>query len=236
MTARNHTRFIGSMIIGSILLLMLTSRPATADGNFALAFNGTSQFGDAPAIPFTNNLWMDVKVNWNGSTGSGGQTVLYNGHSGCTGWGVFLTDSGQLGVLVGGVDIALSTAILAPGEWHNVRVSRVDEIFSLELDGVEYPLSSNPSPTPIGGCSNPAVQEAVLVGNGSGVLDTPGSSPGDAYNGVVDSVRINGIGKPPKAGLTFWHLDEGSGATATDIHGKVLTLHFDPQWVPGHGK
>ena len=35
----------------------------------------------------------------------------------------------------------------------------------------------------------------------------PPSSPGDAYNGLVDSVRVNGIGKRPKARLALWHLD-----------------------------
>lgn len=113
-------------------------------------------------------------------------------------------------------------------------MSRVGGVFSLELDGIEYSVSSNPTPTPIGACFNPAVHEALIVGNGSGVFDSPGSITGDAYNGVVDSVRINGVGKPPKAPLSFWHLDEGTGSTATDIHGTVLTLHDGPQWVGGH--
>jgi len=224
-------------VVGVCAVALLVFAPAPeAQGNSALEFNGTSQFGAAPVIPHVENLWMDLWANWSGPTGSGGQTIMYNGHSGCTGWGIFVADSGHLGVLVGGIDFAMSAAQLAAGAWHQVRAARVDQTFSIELDGVEYPLSANPTPRPIAGCFNPAVHEALIVGVGSGVFDSPGSSPGDAYNGVVDSVRVNGIGKPPKAGLAFWKLDEGNGSIASDIHGLTLTLHNGPFWVAGHGR
>ena len=218
------------------IALIVGARAPEAQGNSALEFNGTSQFGDSSAIPYIDNLWMDLWTNWSGPTGSGGQTIVYNGHSGCTGWGIFIVDSGHLGVFAGGIDIALSAAQLTAGAWHQVRAMRVNQTFSIELDGVEYPLSSNPTPRPIGGCFNPAVHEALIVGSGSGVFDTPDSSPGDAYNGMVDSIRVNGIGKPPKAGLAFWHLNEGQGSSASDIHGLTLTLHNGPLWVAGHGQ
>lgn len=190
-------------------------------------------------MPFLDNMWMDLWLNWSGpnSSAAGAQTVLYNGHTAFSGWGLFILDSGQLSVLVGGVEVITANIFVTPGTWQEVRVSRINGVFSLEVDGIEYPLSDQPIPNPLGQCG---CQEVVLAGNGSAVFDNPPDAH-DGFNGMLDDIRINGVGKPPKAGLLFWHLDEGSGTTATDIHGNILTLIPDPTtgypaWVPGHGK
>lgn len=223
-------KILHAFLCAQVVALMLASQPALAEGNHALSFNGTQQFGQAPVVPFLDNLFMDVWLDWNGPNGNGvGQTVLYNGQTALSGWGIFLADSGQVGVLVGGVDVLFGNVTMVAGTWHQVRVSRIGGVFTLEVDGVEYPLSNQATPNPLGQCG---CQEALLVGNGSGVFDNPQDAP-DGYNGVLDNIRIAGVGQPPKARLLFWHLDEGAGSTATDIHGNIMTLSGNPAWVQG---
>lgn len=228
------------------VLLILFSLAVVEAGNSALDFGGSTapaQIGVAPLVTTaTDDMWMDVWLKWTGPAGTNSslQTPIYNGNSGCSGWGITLLDAtGQVGILVGGVAVETSNAFLTPGEWQHIRASRHGGIFQLKVDGVDYPLSGNPTPNAIGSSSFCASGEATTIGSGSTPVWSadpfyPGSR--DPYNGAIDKVRMNVIGSKSKDKLTFWHLDEGSGTTATDIHGAVMTLIGSPAWVSGSSK
>ena len=148
--------------------------------------------------------------------------------------GALLIDAtGQVGILVGGVAVVVAPVFLTPEQWQHVRAARLGGVFKLRVDDVVYSLSGNPTPNSLGTCP----PEVTTIGSGTSPLLANGSArSSDPYNGVIDEVRIKVIGTPPQDGLTFWPLDEGSGTTATDIHGIVMTLMGHPAWVCGADK
>ena len=220
--------------ISFLLLLLAMSGGKAEAANFALSFSGgtmSPQIGVAALVTTaTDDLWMDVWLQWAGpaTTISSVQTPVYNGNSGCSGWGITLLDAtGQVGILAGGVAVVVAPVFLTPGQWQHVRAARLGGVFELSVDDVVYPLSGNPTPNSLGTCR----PEVTSIGSGTSVTRST-----DPYNGVIDKVRINVIGATFQDGLTFWKLDEGSGTTATDIHGTIMRLIGNPAWVAGASK
>lgn len=168
----------------------------------------------------TDNMAMEAVVRWNGPNAlHNGESIIYNGHSAVTGWGIFLID-GYVGVLAGGIDIPMSPLRLTPGVKHYVYVQRVDGIVTVMVDDQVHvlgglgvnPISNFPgiSRTSIGAAGNPCCG-------------------GDFFNGSIDKVTVYNLNSHTV--IEGWNFVFGSGTTSVGRNGTVLNL-INTAWVP----
>jgi hypothetical protein len=223
---RIHSTFFPRLAAASALALLLASSPAAAAYNeAALSFNGSSQYGHAAVIPVDmENVEMSAWVRWAGPAGvpDTTQMLFYNGNSSCGGWGVLIDDaSGQILILVGGINIIGTDASLRFGRWQHLVVSRRDNAYTLLLDGIPLAVHGADGPYPLGTC----LPDEFLVGAGS---NGPASS---GFKGSIAEVLVGTAN--PATNVANWPFDECAGSLATDTHGLVMELEGNPLWACG---
>lgn len=213
------------------------SSDAITSPNFAfnaLQFRG-SQFALTSAVATTasDNLTLEAWVRWDG--GTAGQTILYNGNSSTSGYGLYVKSGGAVSVLLGGVGwVDCTTCLLSPGVWTHLAAERHMGMWMFLQDGGSRSASSGQTLTP----NPPSGQFSIGA-------DPSGAEP---FNGAVDEVRIWNTALPPASiqqertvalfgnenGLAgYYRLDEGGGATSADASpaNHPLGLKNNPIWI-----
>lgn len=224
---------------GISLTLMLCAASAYAhdsDGNFALAFQGTTGVvtATAPGSPVTlqnDNLRMEAMVKWAGPPSKSGMLV-YNGHGCCSGWGILWlgdaegADANKLAVLAGGITVVSAPVSLPVGKWAHVVMERRAQVVTLtvDADGKHTPaqvfnLGVIPS-NPLGVDNRPVT--------GGTVRTTEKLTLGENFNGLIDNVKIRTL--DTKQTVDSWKFDDVTGFTATGSKGNVLNLQASA-WI-----
>lgn len=217
--------FFPRLAMASALALLLASSAAATHNEAALGFNGFSQYGHAATIPVSmENVEMSAWVRWAGFAGvpDTAQAIFYNGDSSCDGWGVLANDAtGQIQILVGGINVIETDASLSAGRWQHLIVSRSNNAYTLLLDGVSRAVHGADGPSPLGSCS----PGEFLVAAGS---DGPANS---GFRGAIAEVLVGTAN--PATNVANWPFDECGGSLATDTHGLVMELEGSPLWACG---
>jgi LPXTG-site transpeptidase (sortase) family protein len=122
----------------------------------------------------TNNLSISAWVNWAGTNGRP-QVIFYNGHSATSGYGIYLSSTGELNILNGSIGFATSTFVLTPGIWQYVVATRDAGTWKLYVNGTQIPLTGNPAP---------------LVPTGGTAIGRAPTNTTEIFNGLIDDARI----------------------------------------------
>ncbi|HTA62048.1 MAG TPA: LamG-like jellyroll fold domain-containing protein [Bacteroidia bacterium] len=150
---------------------------ANAQTGTALNFDGVDDYASSAVFSTrTNNLTLEARVNWAGTT-STNQMLVTNGNTATSGYAVFVdnSNSNQLSIVLGGNAIMQSTATLTVGSWNMVSVVRNSGTWMLYIDGVAYTLTSNTA-------APNAVSGSFVIG-----ADQAGT---ENFNGTIDEVRF----------------------------------------------
>ena len=108
-------------------------------------------------------------AKWNAS--SGNELVLYNGHSGYSGYGIMLYSGNgmNLTVLLGGISFLNANVGLQPGKWTHLATVRRNGVWELWMDGSMVAITNN------------GTAPAVPFGNVQVGLN---------FTGLIDNARI----------------------------------------------
>ncbi len=231
------TNMAGTVYGNEVNFVASGTYQAQTDAVNCLNFNGTSQYLESDIVTaVTDNMTVEAWVNWDGQA-SGRQSIIYNGNTGSSGYGIYLYDGAtpprSISILCGGKGWVTSSTELPAGSWHHLAAVRSAGVWKLYMDGVERALS-NTSVVP----NVPVGKFDIAAGTGGG---------GDRFKGKVDEVRIWTTARTKDqiqasygslagndAGLTaYWRMDEGSGTYTVDGsgHGNTLTLYGSPSWI-----
>lgn len=193
----------GFDIYGDDRLFAAATTELPAPGK-ALSFDGTDDVTAELATAATDDITIEAYVKWSGGTG---QTVVYNGTDGTNGYSIRITP--EISVECGGSGSAVSAVQFAPGSWQHVAVVREAGTWKLYLNGLERPLTGNPSPlTPTG---------TTEIGTGfSGQLDEVRIwNTARTLTEIQDNMFQALTGTEP--GLAaYYHFDHASGTVVTD--------------------
>jgi hypothetical protein len=211
----------------------ISARSASANGSTALGFNGadasTSTPGGTIVTTQIDDIAYDVMVRPDGPNANGdGQMIVYNGHSGVTGWGILVLGpsdgvaDGTVTILAGGIVVAFTPLVLTQGSWQHLRAERRAGNVTVTLDDQTFDVGFIPVNPLAGGFAD---IEQTSVG-ASGPFDGPF---GGFFHGAIDRVRIQNL--TDDSWIERWNLNERSGATATGVNGNVLHLGTTV-WTP----
>jgi len=117
-----------------IVLLMMTIS-LQVFGQASLNFYGSSNYLSKGSVisTATTNFTIEAWVKWDGTGGN--QAIVYNGHAGNSGYGIYLMSSGEIRVLIGGVTFVNSSAYLTSGEWTHLAIARNGTTLTLYKNG-----------------------------------------------------------------------------------------------------
>jgi len=230
---------IRGFAVATALAMSIASAFADDDahGNFALQFKSPPTPGSAPGalaatapgMPVTllnDDIEMQARVKWAGRPARSG-LIVYNGHGCCSGWGLLLMGEdqpafqrGKLGVLAGGIVVAVSDADLPAGEWATVRVERRSGIVTIGVrgsgkhDGEQLYNMGFIFANALGVDNRP-------LGGGQTVRTSERLTIGENFNGLIDDVTLRTL-----AGETIesFGFNQPSGFIATGSMGAVLSL------------
>ena len=211
----------------------ISARSVSANGSTALGFNGVDASTSTPAGTLVttqiDDIAYDVMVRFDGANAAdANQVVIYNGHSGVTGWGILVLGpsdgvaEGTLTILAGGIVVAFTPLTLTQGSWQHLRAERRAGNVTVTLDDQTFDLGFIPVNPLAGGF---AAIEQTSVG-ASGPFDGPF---GGFFNGAIDKVRIQNL--VDDSWIERWNLNERSGPTTTGVNGTVLHLGTTV-WTP----
>jgi hypothetical protein len=196
-----------------------------AGGGTTLFFNGADANTSTPlgTILTTqiDDIAVDAMVRFDGGNSAGShQMIYYNGHGGVSGWGIIVLGEphgfadGTIGILMGGIDIPMTTLVLKPGVWQHVTAERRGGSFTVTLDDQTYVIGPR-GVNPVAGAF--AGIERTTVG-GDGTFNAPS---GD-FHGAIDRVRVRDLSTDNW--IERWNFNEGQGTTATGVNGMVLQI------------
>jgi len=119
----------------------------TADaknGTASLSVAGNNAYAGANLVTtVTDNVTLSAWAKWNGATGD--EFIIYNGHSGYSGYGILLyTGNGmKLTVLLGGVNFLNANVGLEPGKWTHLAAVRRNGFWELWVNGSMVSLTNS---------------------------------------------------------------------------------------------
>ena len=165
----------------------VTSGTSCPPPGAALAFDGVNDYVSSSVLSTaTTNVTLEAWVNWAGLTGDD-QIVFYNGSSGASGYGFYLSlTGGTFTGLLGGVTASVSGVSPTVGTWTHLAMVGSGTSWDLYKDG-------------------------VLIHSFSGTPNTPttgfgiGASfqiPSDHFNGTIDEVRFWNVARSAAEILT----------------------------------
>ncbi|MCT4596713.1 MAG: discoidin domain-containing protein [Vallitalea sp.] len=142
-------------------------------GTHALNLDGN---GDYMSSALATNLVDNVSISlWVKPTSvAGTQILIHNGDTSNNGYGI-ISINNKIGILNGGIDIAMSNEGLTVGQWSNIIIVRRSGTWELYIDGVSRTITNNKL-TP-----NAPTTGTYVGANSNGT---------ENYNGVVDDVKI----------------------------------------------
>ena len=219
--------------------------PAVSFAPAYLQFNGhsaavgpvaTTNIGNG-----TDGVTLDGWVNWNGiGDTSHGQILFYNGNTSTAGFGMFSVPTAggslDLEILAGGETVIDTGIKLTAGQWYNVALSHVNDIFTLDVDGAVVYTSGPQGAFTMGHLDTP---DFTLIGGNSG--GTEGFNGGIAdvsvWNTALSQSQVQAIEFGTLSGTepglaAYYALNDGSGTTATDAVNSAGNLSFvgNPAW------
>ena len=204
----------------------------------AMQFDGNSTIVTTSTVTTqTNNITLEAWVNWDAQDLGEGQTILYQGNQGSSGYGLKInpvaTNDYRYAILMGGV-ASLYTTEQATTGWHHISAT-FDGTWKLYVDGVSKTLNST-SGTP----NTPT--DYLKIG-----ADFNLTAP---FTGMLDEIRIWNTARTQsdinstmnyqldgnESGLVaYYNFDERVGDTVYDItdnnntatiEGNVTRLNF----------
>jgi Concanavalin A-like lectin/glucanases superfamily len=100
----------------------------------------------------TTNISLEVWIYWDGDT-TQDHTVFYNGDTSLDGFGLFMTNTGQLAILTGQVAVALVDFTLTPATWTHIVMVRDAVFWNFYVNGSARTIlgSLEALPNPAGG-------------------------------------------------------------------------------------
>ena len=179
-----------------------TTAADSAGSNNASLVNGPAWSADKPTTPFTNlysisfdgvndyvlkngvvttaidNVTLAAWVKWEGPNNiSSPQTILYNGNSGTSGYGMYLWSDGSIFILAGGVAIiSTNITLTTDNTWHHLAAKRESGTWTIFFDGTQQTVTVNNNATP-------NIPSGDLIIGGNNLVS-------ESFNGVIDDVRI----------------------------------------------
>src|SRR3989344_7510129 len=165
---------------GTLTNMSTPTSPVPGRIGQAMKFDGSNDLILAPLVTnATQNVTVSTWVNWNGTT-AGDQVVVYNGHTGSDGFGIFISDgncgSGSTIVVhLGGVNCnaTASSATLSAKTWTHIAETRDATTWTLYVNGVAQGTGATSPNTP-----------TIATAVGASHLAT------NVFNGSLDDVRI----------------------------------------------
>jgi uncharacterized repeat protein (TIGR01451 family) len=162
---------IGSPVYTNAVAFGPSSRQASQLG---VTFNGSAQ-------GFSNNVVVSTLTdNWGIeawacplSLSAGGRSIVYNGHTGTSGWGIY-QDAGNFKALFGGI-VVFGSAPITLGGWSHLALVRSGGTTIFYLNG--FPVATNTSTPNI-----PAGGFCIAMPGQGGI--------GENFIGHVDEVRV----------------------------------------------
>lgn len=154
--------------------------PVAFSDSASLSFDGSGDVVNAPlATTATDNVTLSAWARWAGGLAAG-QTIVYNGNSGASGYGLFLDQpsGNKIVALIGGKIIYYTNATLpTDGTWKNVVLVRRSGTWELYVNGVQQGFTNGPATI-----APNVPTSGTYIGN-TGTLN-------GSYNGFIDDVRI----------------------------------------------
>ena len=161
-----------------LVLMLMTTMSLHVHAQASLNFDGTNDYLSKGAVvsTATADFTIEAWVKWDGS-GGGRQSIIYNGSTGSSGYGLYLV-GGQIEALLGGVAFVDGVS-LTPGEWTHLALARNSTTLTLYKNGVLI-ATSTAAPFSL---NNPNVpNENFTIGaNNLG---------GEVFKGSIDEVRF----------------------------------------------
>ncbi len=138
----------------------------------ALAFDGTNDYVSASLLSTaTSNVTLEGWVKYAGGVG---QTILYNGNTSTSGYGIIIDGSGNIAGLLGSVTVASTGVSPTIGTWTHLALVGSGTSWSIYKDGtLIHSFSATPN-TPT---------------NGFAIGANPQTGTAN-FNGVIDEVRF----------------------------------------------
>jgi hypothetical protein len=182
------------------------------------------------ATTLTNGITLEAWVRWDGGTSL--QTVVYNGNSSTSGYGIYL-ENGGVKILAGGRGwSSCTTCSLVQGAWTHLAAARSNNTWSVFQDGLAQTVG------------NAQLSPAAP----SGALSLASSPSGlERLIGAIDEVRVWTVARTgtqiaegytvsltgTEPGLaTYYRIDEGQGTVTNDVAGNLpVTLYSAPTWI-----
>ena len=145
--------------------------PPFVNSTLSMAFNGNGdRYTGAVVSTATDNFGVEAWVKSNGNTANNA-TLVYNGNSGNSGWGLFRAGSAY-GFLYGGV--TLNGLAPVTTNWTHLALVRDAGVTSLYVNGQRISTAAGAPAAPAG---------SLLIG-GNPMVAT------ESFDGLIDEVRV----------------------------------------------
>lgn len=124
----------------------------------------------------TTEVSMEAWIYWDGDTAQS-DTILYNGDTSLDGFGLYMINTGQLAILMGGVALSPVDFTMTPATWTHLVMVRDATSWNFYVNASAHTILGNPFDQP-----NPA----------SGVLQVGGNRPAftELFGGRIDEAAI----------------------------------------------
>jgi hypothetical protein len=150
----------------------------TAGGASTLSYalNGNGAYSASADLDFNNGGSFIMELQFNASSLSGTQGLVYNGNTGSSGIGLYLNGT-SVSVLMGGIALQ-DVGTISTGVWNSVALVFNPANTTVYLNGAEL-FVTTAGFNPVNGFS---YEYLVIGGNGYGE---------DFFNGFIDNVRLS---------------------------------------------
>jgi len=243
-----------TVTVNSAPVSSFVTTPSVLCSGFPVQFNGPSACGSNGALNFSgssssalhstvtsaiDNITIEVWAKWSGNKNSQSddQEIFYNGHTGNGGYGILMTATGDLKILIGGKAYLESSMILTPGIWEHIAIVRNSGTWSLYLNGTQHTVSPN----------NTTPNSPTAAGGNHTCIGADESGTGHLFYGSLDEVKFWTVARSTayiqsdmtdcsvsaQSGLlAYWSFNDGSGSTASDGSGNINTLNLtNTNWL-----
>jgi hypothetical protein len=160
-----------------------SSTNAGGGSSLSYAFGGNGSYSTAADTTFgyanTDNVSLIFELQFNASSLTGNQALIYNGNTSTTGIGLYLIGSSlslvRGGVVIGGIS---TVATVSTGVWNSVALVAQHANTTVYLNGAAYFITTDGF--------NP------LAGGGSEYLTMGGNgNSGEYFSGFIDNVELS---------------------------------------------
>ncbi|MGA2175740.1 MAG: LamG-like jellyroll fold domain-containing protein, partial [Verrucomicrobiota bacterium] len=149
----------------------VSTNAGAATGSYVALRFTNSAYATSAVIPgLRTNFGVELWVN--PATATGSQSIFYNGDSGASGWGLYVSGNTFTG-LFGGVSFIFGSVTFTPGTWNHVALVESDTVATLYVNGA---VSGTLPRTP----ASPAGQ--ITVGANHGGTEN--------FSGLIDEIRV----------------------------------------------